>query len=405
MKRLILLLILFVNLQIVITHEDMRLFSYSTASAQHMTKEAGDNCYDEYDHLWYHVDVAFDCNDYGTVSTPCRYCWMEFGTDEQAIGARNAHELACGLTIVECKYCHARVRRMDMEFHYGSSCPYWNFGNYSWKEMKNIIYASGGEPSFISGGGGHTGGSSSGGISILANQNTSSPFPVPRRTPVGRPAAAMAGYSYHDQLQDFYEDETGEWEVDEHEKTRFESHGVNFEIPLIGLKSELFVTMNTRREITGYVVSFAGTDSFKDNLAAFLIDAYNDAINLKDIPSPQYLALYNFVKKVEELVGDKPLTFVGHSLGGGLASLASILTGRPAIVFNPAAVAESYVTALELMGKSHGTSNIYGYIMEWDYVTIGQACFNVYAPGNFRIVKNKTGGDPHAIETMVENLK
>ena len=43
--------------------------------------------------------------------------------------------------------------------------------------------------------------------------------------------------------------------------------------------------------------------------------------------------------------------------------------------------------------------------MEWDYVTIGQACFNVYAPGNFRIVKNKTGGDPHAIETMVENLK
>lgn len=57
------------------------------------------------------------------------------------------------------------------------------------------------------------------------------------------------------------------------------------------------------------------------------------------------------------------------------------------------------------MGKSHGTSNIYGYIMEWDYVTIGQACFNVYAPGNFRIVKNKTGGDPHAIETMVENLK
>lgn len=37
MKRLILLLILFVNLQIVITHEDTRLFSYSTASAQHMT--------------------------------------------------------------------------------------------------------------------------------------------------------------------------------------------------------------------------------------------------------------------------------------------------------------------------------------------------------------------------------
>lgn len=42
MKRLILLLILFVNLQIVITHEEMKLFSYLTASAQHMTKEGND---------------------------------------------------------------------------------------------------------------------------------------------------------------------------------------------------------------------------------------------------------------------------------------------------------------------------------------------------------------------------
>ena len=32
-------------------------------------------------------------------------------------------------------------------------------------------------------------------------------------------------------------------------------------------------------------------------------------------------------------------------------------------------------------------------------------CFGVLAPGNFRIVKNKTGGDPHSIETMVDSLK
>ena len=380
MKRLILLLILFVNLQIVITHEDMQLFSYSTASAQHMTKEAGDNCQDPIDHLWYRFPFS-DCEE--VIVTP-------YGI------------------LIECPLCHKQFT--DFDSFVSHDCPGDNMPN---GDSNGGSGGSGSSGSGNTGGGGGSGsggssgsgGGNGGGASASSNQTNSSPFPVPKHIPVGRPAAAMAGYSYHDQLQDFYEDETGEWEVDEHEKTRFESHGVNFEIPLIGLKSELFVTMNTRREITGYVVSFAGTDSFKDNLAAFLIDAYNDAINLKDIPSPQYLALYNFVKKVEELVGDKPLTFVGHSLGGGLASLASILTGRPAIVFSPAAVAESYVTALELMGKSHGTSNIYGYIMEWDYVTIGQACFNVYAPGNFRIVKNKTGGDPHAIETMVENLK
>lgn len=380
MKRLILLLILFVNLQIVITHEDMQLFSYSTASAQHMTKEAGDNCQDPIDHLWYRFPFS-DCEE--VIVTPD------------------------GIQI-ECPYCHEQFT--DFDSFVNHNCHRDNMPN---GESLGDSETPGGSGSGDTGGGGGSGsggssgsgGGNGGGASASSNQTNSSPFPVPKHIPVGRPAAAMAGYSYHDQLQNFYKNRTGEWKVYKDEIIRFESNGVNFEIPLIGLKSELFVTMNTRKEITGYVVSFAGTDSFKDNLAAFLIDAYNDAINLKDIPSPQYLALYNFVKKVEELVGDKPLTFVGHSLGGGLASLASILTGRPAIVFNPAAVAESYVTALELMGKSHGTSNIYGYIMEWDYVTIGQACFNVYAPGNFRIVKNKTGGDPHAIETMVENLK
>ncbi len=380
MKRLILLLILFVNLQIVITHEDMRLFSYSTASAQHMTKEAGDNCQDPIDHLWYRFPFS-DCEE--VIVTP-------YGIQ------------------IECPYCHEQFT--DFDSFVNHNCHRGNMPN---GESLGDSETPGGSGSGDTGGGGGSGsggssgsgGGNGGGASASSNQTNSSPFPVPKHIPVGRPAAAMAGYSYHDQLQNFYKNRTGEWKVYKDEIIRFESNGVNFEIPLIGLKSELFVTMNTRKEITGYVVSFAGTDSFKDNLAAFLIDAYNDAINLKDIPSPQYMALYNFVKKVEELVGDKPLTFVGHSLGGGLASLASILTGRPAIVFNPAAVAESYVTALELMGKSHGTSNIYGYIMEWDYVTIGQACFNVYAPGNFRIVKNKTGGDPHAIETMVENLK
>lgn len=59
MKRLILLLILFVNLQIVITHEDMRIFSYLTASVQHMTKEGNDNCYLE-GFGWYYCPVP-DC--------------------------------------------------------------------------------------------------------------------------------------------------------------------------------------------------------------------------------------------------------------------------------------------------------------------------------------------------------
>ncbi len=402
MKRLILLLILFVNLQIVITHEDMQLFSYSTASAQHMTKEAGDNCQDPDTHLWYHVDVS-DCDDSGIVSTPCRYCWMEFGTDEQAIGARNAHELACGLTIVECKYCHARVRRMDMEFHYGSSCPYWNFGNYSWKEMKNIIYASGGEPSSISGGGGHTGGSSSGGISILANQNTSSPFPVPRRTPVGRPAAAMAGYSYHDAQKSVYNESLNGWEVDETEKKKLKAMGMVFEYPLNGYKSELFVKKRGQR-ILAYALAFAGTDAY--GIILDPADTANDLDNVADNIAAQYYMAYQMAEKLVSFAGGTEVFFIGHSLGGGLASLASMTTGCVAMVFNPAVVAPSWVSILEREGSYHGTSNIYGYIMKGDYVTEMQKCVGLNAPGTFVIIERQNeGDDPHKIFTMYNNLQ
>ena len=90
MKRLILLLILFVNLQIVITHEDMRIFSYLTASAQHMTKEGNDNCYLE-GFGWYYCPVP-DC-ELDVIAYHCRYCGEAFDTDKQA---RDRHEEECG---------------------------------------------------------------------------------------------------------------------------------------------------------------------------------------------------------------------------------------------------------------------------------------------------------------------
>ena len=97
--------------------------------------------------------------------------------------------------------------------------------------------------------------------------------------------------------------------------------------------------------------------------------------------------------------------FVGHSLGGGLASLASAATGCYAIVFNPAAYAELWNDALNSTGKYYGTSKIYAYIMDNDPVTCWQNRFGVYAPGNIIKVWNCTGGDSHEIRTMVINLK
>ena len=40
----------------------------------------------------------------------------------------------------------------------------------------------------------------------------------------------------------------------------------------------------------------------------------------------------------KKMAGGNELTFVGHSLGGELAALASMFTGCAAIMFNPASV-------------------------------------------------------------------
>lgn len=58
MKIILLFLLLFVNLHLVIRHDGLTLCSF-TAYAQHMTQEAGDNCY-LVEIGWYHSPLS-DC--------------------------------------------------------------------------------------------------------------------------------------------------------------------------------------------------------------------------------------------------------------------------------------------------------------------------------------------------------
>ena len=82
-----------------------------------------------------------------------------------------------------------------------------------------------------------------------------------------------------------------------------------------------------------YTCAYAGTDidGGWEDLAK---DALNDVGNFFGNITPQYLeaAITALGLSGEEL------TFVGHSLGGGLAALSSRLTGRDAITFNPASL-------------------------------------------------------------------
>lgn len=99
--------------------------------------------------------------------------------------------------------------------------------------------------------------------------------------------------------------------------------------PSTGFYSALF-----RSEIDGsYVLAFRGTEPSLMHPQDFV---YGNVQNLGRI-SPQYTQAVLLSQRLHELYGDN-LTFTGHSLGGGLASVAALATGRPAVTINAAGV-------------------------------------------------------------------
>ncbi len=97
--------------------------------------------------------------------------------------------------------------------------------------------------------------------------------------------------------------------------------------PSTGFYSALF-----RSEIDGsYVLAFRGTEplTWQDHV-------YGNVQNLGG-ESVQYTQAVLLAQMVHGVYGDN-LTFTGHSLGGGLASVASLATGRPATTINAAGV-------------------------------------------------------------------
>jgi hypothetical protein len=87
-----------------------------------------------------------------------------------------------------------------------------------------------------------------------------------------------------------------------------------------------------------YVVAFAGTDDREDLL--------DDSVQTFGLRSKQYDEAIRIAKEWKEKADKegKTIEFVGHSLGGGLASAAAIVTGEKATVFNAAGVHENTIS-------------------------------------------------------------
>lgn len=100
-----------------------------------------------------------------------------------------------------------------------------------------------------------------------------------------------------------------------------------------GFKSQLY----ERKKADGtmeYVYAFAGTDGFSK------ADWKNNYEQVLGESSQYKIAMHNAAEIRKKLSKEQELTFVGHSLGGGLAAASAYETAGRAITFNAAGVSE-----------------------------------------------------------------
>ena len=182
-------------------------------------------------------------------------------------------------------------------------------------------------------------------------------------------AALMAAYSYRDQNANKY--------LEQLKAFNWTEVG-NSISSLSGLKATLFkrTTEKNGESSTEYALAYAGTDFNFGSLSEIseaIKDIVADVQNYVGVPSSQQAEVVAIASILSSKCDD--LTFVGHSLGGGLAALSSMVTGEPAITFNPASVNG----LSKLLGNMiHGDNNII------QYRTVGKSIGGIL----------RVGGDP-----------
>ena len=157
----------------------------------------------------------------------------------------------------------------------------------------------------------------------------------------------------------------GGWKVSNH---KFED--VNLRNSDTGLQSNVYERTDKETGVTEYVYASAGTFEWED-VKADIKQLYNGK-------SEQYSESVANAEIISQEVGTNELTYVGHSLGGGLASANSLKTGDAAITFNAAALSGKTVKNLNLTGN---LKTITAYIVNGEFVDFMQGKIGMEAAG------------------------
>lgn len=149
-----------------------------------------------------------------------------------------------------------------------------------------------------------------------------------------------------------------------------------------------------------YCLAFAGTDT-NNGVKEFLKDGITDLLNAVGVLTPQYVeAVGAALGASSGMAKNSELTFVGHSLGGGLATLASKSTGKDAIIFNPASITDGIKRAANVVSFFRG-GNITQYRAYGDYVNALQDRFRIPSSGNVHWI-NTGSIISHGIDDIIQ---
>ena len=149
-----------------------------------------------------------------------------------------------------------------------------------------------------------------------------------------------------------------------------------------GFHAELYYNELTNT----YTIAFAGTDDFND----FINDARIgvNLLPLLEAKIPQYEEALSKIAKVINSIPDEErdsfnIEAVGHSLGGGLASIIGLETGIETKTFNAATVPNNFLKDKGLYDKVQegDVQNIMAYHASSDILTVAQETFGSPAIG------------------------
>lgn len=112
------------------------------------------------------------------------------------------------------------------------------------------------------------------------------------------------------------------------------------------------------------VVSFAGTDPNT------VVDIETDVLQAFGFKTKQYNQAEKLARKIVDNNPNTSVSFVGHSLGGGLAAVAGASTGLSTQTFNAAGVHENSLKRLE--NSEYDLSKITNYVTAGEILTLIQ---------------------------------